>query len=535
MKRMRPCIIAIALFAAAAGPASAVEVVYVVGSNSTMLELRSGEWLPVAHGITNASFREIWGSSPANIYVTGIGSSLAYYDGVAWRQIAIYDPTKHLSVLPTFYTIDGCGPNDIWVGGFDWGQVAYTGYAYHFDGSGWIYAGPTPDGVGIRRIWANPGGGFYALGLVYSYPDRVELHRILSYVNDAWSVMTPKIVPSDPGYKYYALGGLGPNVPVVTGSGWDPTFYTTVRFIIQKTSTGWSTIIPCSNYYECPGWPVVFYGICGGTESDVWLAGGSGTVLHWTPTGHTLYSTGVTATLRGIWAASTNDVYAVGDAGTIVHFDGAAWTAMPVPTTQNLADIWGYVEMPIATLLQSQSTDVSASGVTIRWSLSDFDEGTAFRVLRSAGEAAEFVADEDPRIERENLAFTYVDSDVVGGASYTYIVECSGADGWSRLLEAGPLTVPEASFALMTNYPNPFNPATSISYSIREQGNVALKIYDVTGALVATLVDATLAPGEYTAHWNGSNDQGASVASGTYFCRLSSAKQAETRKILLMR
>ena len=208
---------------------------------------------------------------------------------------------------------------------------------------------------------------------------------------------------------------------------------------------------------------------------------------------------------------------------------------MPAPTTQNLADVWGYSETAIATLLQSQSTDVSASGVTIRWSLSAIDEGAEFRVSKRSGESADYAVDDDPAIARDDLSFTYVDRDVLPGASYSYIVETSSADGWSVLLEAGPVTVPAAAFALMTNYPNPFNPATAISYSIRERGSVALKIYDVTGARVATLVDATLAPGQYTAYWNGLNDQGASVASGTYFCRLSSAKQAETRKILLMR
>lgn len=87
-----------------------------------------------------------------------------------------------------------------------------------------------------------------------------------------------------------------------------------------------------------------------------------------------------------------------------------------------------------------------------------------------------------------------------------------------------------ASFNLAQNYPNPFNPATRIDYSIAKRGHVSLKIYDVLGNEVATLVDRELERGSYSAVWNATNSP-----SGVYFYRLTSGSFSTTKKLLLMR
>ena len=67
----------------------------------------------------------------------------------------------------------------------------------------------------------------------------------------------------------------------------------------------------------------------------------------------------------------------------------------------------------------------------------------------------------------------------------------------------------------MSNYPNPFNAETNISYSLAEDGNVSLKVYDISGRLVTTLVDGHMDAGEYMVAWDASN-----VSSGVYFYKL---------------
>ena len=85
-------------------------------------------------------------------------------------------------------------------------------------------------------------------------------------------------------------------------------------------------------------------------------------------------------------------------------------------------------------------------------------------------------------------------------------------------------------FALYQNYPNPFNPSTRIGFMIQDAGFTSLKVYDVLGREVATLVDAELKPGSYEVILDGS-----SLASGAYFYRLRTGSFVETKKLMLVR
>jgi len=88
-----------------------------------------------------------------------------------------------------------------------------------------------------------------------------------------------------------------------------------------------------------------------------------------------------------------------------------------------------------------------------------------------------------------------------------------------NLAAAGVNATPPPSFvdALMQNRPNPFNPETVIPYSLTAPGRVAVRVYDVRGRLVRTLIDAVQPAGVHAAHWNGSVDSGKRSASGIYF------------------
>ncbi len=88
---------------------------------------------------------------------------------------------------------------------------------------------------------------------------------------------------------------------------------------------------------------------------------------------------------------------------------------------------------------------------------------------------------------------------------------------------------------LSQNWPNPFNPLTTIRFGLERPGEVKLRIYDVRGALVRTLVDGRLGEGSHEATWNGTDDNGEYVSSGVYFCRMTAGEQALTRKMILLR
>jgi immune inhibitor A len=95
-------------------------------------------------------------------------------------------------------------------------------------------------------------------------------------------------------------------------------------------------------------------------------------------------------------------------------------------------------------------------------------------------------------------------------------------------------------FELNQNYPNPFNPTTTISYSLRNisgQGipNTTLKIYNLLGQEVRSLVDRRELPGNYTIEWDGRDNMGKQVASGVYFYRLQRGADQETKKMVLLK
>ncbi|MBN2288638.1 MAG: T9SS type A sorting domain-containing protein [Candidatus Glassbacteria bacterium] len=98
--------------------------------------------------------------------------------------------------------------------------------------------------------------------------------------------------------------------------------------------------------------------------------------------------------------------------------------------------------------------------------------------------------------------------------------------------------LPRAS-ALTQNSPNPFNPSTTISYSVRGSGvataQVSLKVYNLRGQLVRTLVDEVKPAGSYTVHWDGHSDNGSQVASGVYFYRMKTQDFVQTRKMVLLK
>jgi photosystem II stability/assembly factor-like uncharacterized protein len=97
-------------------------------------------------------------------------------------------------------------------------------------------------------------------------------------------------------------------------------------------------------------------------------------------------------------------------------------------------------------------------------------------------------------------------------------------------VEEESIAVLPDNFILMQNYPNPFNPSTTIKFSIPETGNIKLKVYDILGNEVATLVNEEKAPGNYSVEWNAS-----SLASGVYVYRLTAGSFVQTRKMILMK
>lgn len=89
--------------------------------------------------------------------------------------------------------------------------------------------------------------------------------------------------------------------------------------------------------------------------------------------------------------------------------------------------------------------------------------------------------------------------------------------------------------ALGDNYPNPFNPETTISFNMKNAGQVSLNVYNIKGQKVKALVNEVKEAGTHTVVWNGKDNSGAQVASGVYFYRMTNGNYTSTKKMVLMK
>jgi Secretion system C-terminal sorting domain len=129
-------------------------------------------------------------------------------------------------------------------------------------------------------------------------------------------------------------------------------------------------------------------------------------------------------------------------------------------------------------------------------------------------------------------SYSYIDSTVKDGTNYSYRLKQIDNDGnynysTSIKIETKPLTL---SYTLSQNYPNPFNPITTINYTLPTKDKVILKVYNITGSEITTLVNQEQYVGTYSIKFNGAN-----LASGVYLYSLVTSSGAEVKKMILLK
>ena len=91
------------------------------------------------------------------------------------------------------------------------------------------------------------------------------------------------------------------------------------------------------------------------------------------------------------------------------------------------------------------------------------------------------------------------------------------------------------TFALLQNFPNPFNPSTEIRFQLPDNGYVELSIYNMAGQKVKSLISNNMEPGYHSVIWDGLSDTGTLVSTGMYFYRIQSGLNKDTRKMLFIK
>ncbi len=201
----------------------------------------------------------------------------------------------------------------------------------------------------------------------------------------------------------------------------------------------------------------------------------------------------------------------------------------------------GAGDNPLPVELSSFTGSATAAGVNLRWTTQSELNNAGFAVFRNGVEIASYRF--SPALRGKGTTtgatnYAFLDAGVEVGQRYTYRLRSFDLDGtihdYPQTVSVEvrePISQRVFNYDLSQNFPNPFNPTTSIKYSIREAGNVSLKVYDLLGREVLTLVNQVQAPGEYQVSFDASS----LTASGMYIYRLQSGNFTRTMKMLLVK
>ena len=191
------------------------------------------------------------------------------------------------------------------------------------------------------------------------------------------------------------------------------------------------------------------------------------------------------------------------------------------------------VATPLPVELVSFTGTLNGDIVSLNWQTATEKNNRGFEIQRKNGnnwEKIGFVSGHGTTTEKNYYSY----ADNVGSFQQNVFnyrlkqIDFSGAYEYSSEILVNK-SVP-SDFSLSQNYPNPFNPSTQISFSIPENSNVVLKVYDVSGKEIATLVNETKSSGNYHVVFDASK-----YASGIYFYKITAGSFTDTRKMILLK
>jgi N-acetylneuraminic acid mutarotase len=205
--------------------------------------------------------------------------------------------------------------------------------------------------------------------------------------------------------------------------------------------------------------------------------------------------------------------------------------------------VWEYTPPSVPAELTSFTALANGNKITLNWSTATETNNRGFEIQRNQGNqdfiVIGFVQGNGTTTQPHSYTFTDPPDGEAGRdlstGKYSYRLKQVDFDGsfeYSNIVEVS-IQTPD-KFSLEQNYPNPFNPTTTLSFVIGHQSFVTLKVYDVLGNEVATLVNGEKPAGNYKVQWNAAS-AGGGLSSGVYFYQLIAGKFIETKKMILLK
>jgi hypothetical protein len=203
------------------------------------------------------------------------------------------------------------------------------------------------------------------------------------------------------------------------------------------------------------------------------------------------------------------------------------------------SDTWSFTTSLSAPYSLTAAVDQPRE-IILTWQDSSVTSLTEYKIERNTSSDTNFVLIDSVSATQTS----YIDKSVADGIMYNYRIK-----GVSNLIEsdysneASIVTTITAvkspslnnTYDLMQNYPNPFNPSTAITYQLAALGKVQIKVFDILGREVKTLVNDERPAGKYQVIWNATDNFGNKVTSGIYIYSLRTNSYSQSRKMILMK
>jgi hypothetical protein len=262
-----------------------------------------------------------------------------------------------------------------------------------------------------------------------------------------------------------------------------------------------------------------------------------------------------TGAMRGATLDLLDDIYTAGNGGVFKSTNGGVsfsnhnltFSSNKILTYSNKimvcvtgatnGGVWIFTDEAIPVELISFTASVNLNAVRLNWTTATETNNQGFEIHKKKSEVRSQESEwyvigfvDGSGTTTETQVYNFADSDVKPGKYFYRLkqVDFDGTFEYSQEIEV-EITAPN-EFALFQNYPNPFNPSTKISWQLPAGSWQILKIYDVLGNEVATLVDEFKPAGRYEVEWNAGG-----LASGVYLYRLNAGSFTETKKMILLR
>lgn len=530
--------------------------VFITGEDGEIIHWDGAQWELMDSGVTECIYG-IWGSGSKDVFAI-LSDKIIHYDGKqqgGWTEMSIPSSTS-------LKWITGTSSNDVIAGGWQsmmlhydgnvWTEIpsyVWFGDVFMFSTDFALFTGPYGKfykytGSAVERcdltdygftrslstVTSTPTGTFYASG-IDGYVSRFDgagwvdvtqsptywVYDIIAFADDDICVFTDDEAFHFDGVSWESMGSSEMGCTKAWGSSSDDLYTVDDSSIYHFDGDDWTRVWyqPCISYNETEWRCEYVHDIWGTSNSDIYAVGrfreyrwvGSGyelyqcpLIVHFDGTDWTYQETGVDCPnwipwgydqeLRRVWGSSADDIWAAGrmrsmvDGCKVLHFDGSSWSEIEAPA-YNYSAIWG-----------------TAAGSDV------------YFLLGAIGTVQHYDGDLWDEVDLTDVEI---------------------GDIWGMDDTGTPAEMPPQRFALSQNHPNPFNPATTVSFSLSERGHASLVIYDVAGRLVRVLADNVMEAGPHEVTWDGRDHEGRAIASGVYFYRLETGVYTETRKMVLLR